>query len=334
MLVDAALRCATLAAVMGRTEEAAELFDSFLAGNCYERTSLVRMAVERWHVGHDRDGLDSLARIVLGRRQSGRAGVLHIPRIISELHRCLISADLRLGVNFSSGAGGERNDQFFAVFEAPGLGFAWGKTAVLTALRVESSARVRRELEADSGPAGCERIRQYIRKGVADDCSDSRIHEEIKPPPKNKGKSVPSAWGASSTSSVVGEASDAAPGIGRRPSNASLASSTDAEDGVGAHSLPASAPDTPGGSQGAETEEEDTAVADKVAMECSSDAMERETGAQAVSIADQPALSSASPEPQLAGLKPSPRPKLHMPSAEERRKAFDRFDCNGNGGLS
>ena len=270
LVADAALRCATLAAVMGKVEDAKPLFRSFADGGCYESTSLVKMAADRWHDGKDTDGLDSLARIVLGRRRSGRAG-----------------------------AGGERNDQIFADFEAPGVAFAWGKTAMLTAIRTETSDRVRKELSAELGEAGCHRFQAITQKGP-DDCAESRVNEDITAASKSsKGrKSQKPAWGSNasgvgssvSTTPKPNRAKSPGSSSSRRGSVTSQGSGTDGEDS----SLPASAPDTPGGSVKGEGD----------------------------SLDDDADIESTALQPLL------------MPSAAERKTAFNRMDYNGNGGLS
>ena len=72
------------------------------------------LAVKRWVVGADRDGLNTLARMVLGRRGAKRAG-----------------------------GGNESLASFFAGVDAPGLVKTWGRTAMLTAARVHTAERMR-----------------------------------------------------------------------------------------------------------------------------------------------------------------------------------------------
>ena len=289
LCADAALRAATIAALVGKHDEAKPLFAEFFDCPWYAPDSLATVAASRWHGGRDKDGLTVLARLVLGRRVGDRAA-----------------------------AGGESLATFFAAIDAPGLTRAWGKTAVLTALRVRAAEGMKQNIgTAADEPASASGSRTKPDQWAYDRLTDAS--EAARPKQQDKesssGSSARPAWGGSGVGSAV-TATRKTPRKSAKPakrpgssggsrrkrrgsSSSARSGSGSGTEGEESESLPASAPDTP---------------------------------------PPTPTPASTTPPPQPSSKvekrKRSSLPQLEMPGRSERDELFRRMDYNGNNTLS
>ena len=222
LCADAALRAATIAAMVGKNDVAAPLFSDFFDCSWYAADSLASVAASRWHRSRDKDGLTVLARLVLGRRGGERAA-----------------------------AGGESLATFFAAIDAPGLTRTWGKTAVLTALRVRAAEGMMMKSDENGAPGG---TRTKPDQWSYERLAEAESKQPRREPSSSSSSSSRPAWGSGVGSAVTVRKTPRKSGKpAKRPSSGqrkrrgsnSSARSDSGTEGEESESLPASAPDTP-----------------------------------------------------------------------------------------